>query len=108
MKIVHLADLHLGYRAYNKITSKGLNIRERDIIRAFKESLDKIEVINPSLIIIAGDIFHRPRPGNTSIYLAIKLLLDFRQRCKAPIIMVSGNHEESKSLENENILKVLE
>ncbi len=108
MKLVHLADLHLGYRAYNKITSKGLNIREKDIIKAFKESLDRISVINPDLIIMAGDIFHRPRPGNTSIYLSIKFLLDFRSRCKAPIIMISGNHEASKSLENENILKVIE
>ncbi len=108
MKLVHLADLHLGYRAYGKITSKGLNIRERDIIKAFKESLDRISAINPDLIIMAGDIFHRPRPGNTSIYLCIKFLLDFRTLCKAPIVMISGNHEASKSLENENILKVIE
>ena len=108
MKLVHLADLHLGYRVYNKITSKGLNIRERDVIKAFKESLDRILVINPDLILIAGDIFHRPRPGNTSIYLTIKFLLDFRKKCHAPIIMISGNHEASKSLENENILRVIE
>ncbi|OGI02538.1 MAG: hypothetical protein A2Y25_07045 [Candidatus Melainabacteria bacterium GWF2_37_15] len=108
MRLVHLADLHLGYRAYNKLTSKGLNIRERDVIRAFKECLDRIAAINPDLILIAGDIFHRPRPGNTSIYLTIKFLLEFRKACTSPIIMVSGNHEASKSLENESILKVIE
>jgi len=108
MKLVHLADLHLGYRAYNKITAKGLNIRERDVIKAFKESLNRIAAINPDVILIAGDIFHRPRPGNTSIYLALKFLQDFRIKCSAPIVMISGNHEASKSLENENILKVLE
>lgn len=108
MKLIHLADLHLGYRAYNRLTSKGLNIREKDVIKAFKESLDKISEINPDVIIIAGDIFHRPRPGNTSIYLAIKFLIEFRAKCRTPIVMVSGNHEASKSLENENILKVIE
>jgi DNA repair protein SbcD/Mre11 len=97
MKLVHLADLHIGYRAYNKITPKGLNIRERDVIKAFKESLDIISGINPDVIIIAGDIFHRPRPGNTSIYLTIKLLHEFREKCSSPIIMVSGNHEASKN-----------
>lgn len=108
MKLVHLADLHIGYRAYNKVTNMGLNIRERDVIRAFKESLDRIAVINPDIVIIAGDIFHRPRPGNTSIYLTIKLLHEFRGKCSSPIIMVSGNHEASKSLEHESILKIIE
>ncbi|HSA06543.1 MAG TPA: exonuclease SbcCD subunit D [Candidatus Gastranaerophilales bacterium] len=108
MKLVHLADLHLGYKAYNKLTSKGLNVRERDVIKAFNEALEKIIEIKPDFIIIAGDIFHKPRPGNTSIYLAIKFLLDFRMKCNAPIIMISGNHEASKSLENENILKIIE
>jgi len=108
MKLVHLADLHIGYRAYNKLTSKGLNVRERDVIKAFKESLDRIVEINPDLILIAGDVFHRPRPGNTSIYLTIKFLLEFRTKCNAPIVIISGNHEASKSLENENILRVIE
>ncbi len=108
MKLVHLADLHIGYRAYNKVTPKGLNVRERDVITAFKETLDRVSVINPDAVIIAGDIFHRPRPGNTSIYLSIKLLQEFRKTCPAPVIMVSGNHEASKSLENECILRVIE
>lgn len=108
MKLVHLADTHLGYRAYGRITPKGLNIRERDVIKTFKEALDKIAEINPDLIIVAGDVFHKPRPGNTSIYLTIKFLLEFRARCKAPIVMISGNHEASKTLENENILKIIE
>jgi DNA repair exonuclease SbcCD nuclease subunit len=108
MKLVHLADTHLGYRAYGRITPKGLNIRERDVIKTFKEALDKIAEINPDLIIVAGDVFHKPRPGNTSIYLTIKFLLEFRTKCKAPIVMISGNHEASKTLENENILRVIE
>ncbi len=108
MKLIHIADLHIGYRSYNKVTPKGLNVRERDLIRAFKETLDRTAAINPELVIMAGDIFHRPRPGNTSIYLTIKLLHEFRKTCSSPIIMVSGNHEASKSLENESILKVIE
>lgn len=108
MKLVHLADLHIGYRAYNKVTSKGLNIREKDVIKAFKECLDRIAAINPDVIIMAGDIFHRPRPGNTSIYLTIKFLQEFRKTCSSPIVMISGNHEMSKSMENENILRVIE
>jgi len=108
MKLVHLADLHLGYRAYGKLSSEGLNIREKDVIKTFKEALDKISEINPDLIIIAGDIFHKPRPSNATIYLTINLLNNFRKTCNAPIILVSGNHEASKSFESGSILKVLE
>jgi len=108
MKIVHLADLHLGYRAYSKLSAEGLNIREKDIIKTFKEALDKISELNPDLILIAGDIFHRPRPSNSTIYLTINLLQNFRKTCQSPMILVSGNHEASKSFESGSILKILE
>ena len=108
MKIVHLADLHLGYRAYNKLSSEGLNIREKDVIKTFKEALDKVSELKPDLVIMAGDIFHKPRPSNSTIYLTIKLLHNFRKSCEAPVVLISGNHESAKSVESGSILKLLE
>jgi len=108
MKIIHLADLHLGYRAYNKLSSEGLNIREKDVVKTFKEALDKVSELKPDLVVMAGDIFHKPRPSNSTIYLTIKLLHNFRKTCDAPIVLISGNHEASKSLEAGSILKLLE
>ncbi len=108
MKIVHLADLHLGYRAYNKLDQKGLNVREKDVLKAFKESLDKVVEINPDVVLIAGDVFHKPRPTNTTVYLTIQLLQNFRNKCKAPVLMIAGNHEMYRTVESGSILKVLE
>lgn len=108
MRIVHIADLHLGYRAYNKLDPKGLNIREKDVMKAFQEALDNISKINPDLIVMAGDIFHRPRPSNFTIYVTIKLLQKFRESCDSPIIMISGNHETVKSTESGSILNIFE
>jgi DNA repair exonuclease SbcCD nuclease subunit len=108
MKLVHLADLHLGYRAYNRLSSEGLNVREKDILKAFKEALDKILEINPDLIVMAGDIFHKPRPSNSTIHVTIKLLQNFRQKCNAPIVMISGNHEAVKSSEAGSVLSIFE
>jgi DNA repair exonuclease SbcCD nuclease subunit len=108
MRIVHIADLHLGYRAYNKLDSKGFNVREKDVSKAFKESLEKIALINPDLIIMAGDIFHKPRPSNFTILTAIKLLQKFRQSCDSPIIMIAGNHETIKSTEAGSVLTIFE
>ena len=53
MKIVHISDLHIGYKAYNKLEKIGLNVREIDILSAFQEALEKIAIIIPELVIIA-------------------------------------------------------
>ena len=108
MKIVHLADLHLGYRSYNKLDENGFNLRELDVIEAFRESLRLINDIKPDLIIIAGDVFHKPRPSNLTLFQTIHRFHVFRNHCKAPIVIVSGNHESVKSLESGNVLSILE
>lgn len=108
MKIVHLADLHLGYRSYNKLDKKGFNLRELDVLETFRESLRLINEIKPDLIIIAGDVFHKPRPSNFTLLQTIHRLDVFRKYCKAPIVVVSGNHESVKSLESGNVLSILE
>ncbi len=42
MRIAHIADPHLGYRAYNRITSQGVNRREADVFKAFQSALAKV------------------------------------------------------------------
>ncbi|HDM25348.1 MAG TPA: exonuclease SbcCD subunit D, partial [Thermoplasmatales archaeon] len=64
LKIVHLADTHLGFSAYRKITKDGLNQREVDVYNAFGRAVDKILEIKPDLIIHAGDLFDSVRPNN--------------------------------------------
>jgi hypothetical protein len=31
LRLVHLADLHLGYRQYQRLTPRGINQREADV-----------------------------------------------------------------------------
>ncbi|MEI7475620.1 MAG: metallophosphoesterase [bacterium] len=108
MKIVHLADLHLGFREYSKINKFSANIREFDVLQAFNEAMNKIAEINPDLIIMAGDLFHKPRPSNFTISNTIFILNKFRQKCNAKIIMIAGNHETVKTTETGSVLKILE
>jgi len=37
MKILHVADTHLGYSAYRKATEDGINQRELDTYKAFEQ-----------------------------------------------------------------------
>lgn len=109
MRIAHLADLHLGYRAYNRITSQGINLREADVFNAFKQALAKIAEIQPDLIVIAGDLFHTVRPSNLCIQHTFRAFLDLRskQRCDAPIVIIGGNHDSPRSVDTGCILDLL-
>ena len=70
LKVVHLADLHLGFRAYARYAKSGVNQREEDVCRSFSESVNNIIEISPDVILVAGDVFHSVRPSNAIIKFA--------------------------------------
>lgn len=91
MKIIHLSDTHLGYSAYAKFTSSGINQREQDLYDVFKQVIDRIIEIGPDLVIHAGDVFHTPRPSNRAITQA---LIGFQRLSfhGIPTVIIAGNH----------------
>ncbi len=107
MRLVHLADLHLGFRAYSRVTSKGINLREADVFKAFREALDLTIALQPDVVLIAGDVFHVPRPGNLAVVQTQRELMKFCQKCSAEIVVIAGNHESVKSSDNRCILELL-
>ena len=38
MRIAHLSDVHLGYRAYSRTNEHGVNQREHDVLQAFRRA----------------------------------------------------------------------
>lgn len=106
IKIAHLADIHLGYRKYHKLTSSGLNQREADINAAFQEALRKITFIKPQLVLIAGDLFHSVRPSNATVTFCFKELKKLSSSIKSPIIIVAGNHETPRRQDTGSILSL--
>ncbi|UCC71188.1 MAG: DNA repair exonuclease [Gemmatimonadota bacterium] len=107
MRLVHTADLHLGYRAYHRTNAYGINIREADVARVFRELLEKTAKIAPDLLLIAGDIFHTVRPSNAAIADAFRQFSRFRE--KAPdtaVVIIAGNHDSPRAAETGNILRL--
>jgi DNA repair protein SbcD/Mre11 len=107
MLIAHLADLHLGYRAYHRLAPGGINIRERDVALAFRAVIDRLIQLEPQLIVVAGDVFHTVRPSNAAIADA------FRQfaRLSAALpntytVMIAGDHDTPRAVETGNILRL--
>ncbi|HVG45760.1 MAG TPA: DNA repair exonuclease [Longimicrobium sp.] len=105
MKIAHLADLHLGYRAYHRATARGVNQREADVADAFRRAVAQVAVLRPDLVLIAGDVFHAVRPSNTAIAEAFRQLSVLTERLPGvPVVMIAGNHDSPRSVDTGNIL----
>lgn len=107
MRLVHLSDLHIGFRRYGKSTSAGVNQREADVAAAFRNAVDQILQIKPDLILVAGDVFHVVRPSNTAIIHAFVQLSRIRAALpNVPVVMVAGNHDMPRAAETGSILRL--
>ncbi|HXB25474.1 MAG TPA: DNA repair exonuclease [Gemmatimonadaceae bacterium] len=107
MRLVHLSDLHLGFRQYQRLTPAGINQREADVATTFKNAIDKTIDLEPDLVLIAGDLFHTVRPSNPAILHAF---LQFRRLKEAlprtDIILIAGNHDLPRASETGCILRL--
>jgi len=105
MRLVHLADLHIGYRQFQRVTSGGINQREADVAATFKRAIDRTIELRPDFVLIAGDVFHSVRPSNPAILHAF---IQFARLAEAlpqtRIVMVAGNHDTPRTAETGCIL----
>ena len=109
MRLAHLADIHLGFRQYHRLTAHGINQREADVAHAFRRALDDVVQCEPDVVVIAGDLFHSVRPSNPAILHSFRQLQQLREALPGvPIVIVAGNHDAPRSLETGTILKLFE
>ena len=109
MKIAHLADVHLGFRQYHRLTPQGINQREADVARAFGQAIDGVVEAEPDAVLIAGDLFNSVRPTNPAILHSFNQFRRLRLALpQAPIVIVAGNHDTPRSVETGTILKLFE
>jgi DNA repair exonuclease SbcCD nuclease subunit len=108
MKLLHLADTHLGYSAYNKLDpDTGLNQREVDVYNAFKQFVDYAIDIKPDLVLHAGDLFDSVRPSNRAISVGMEQILRL-SRASIPIVIIAGNHETPRLRETGSVFRLFE
>jgi DNA repair exonuclease SbcCD nuclease subunit len=107
LRLVHLSDLHLGYRQFQRQTAAGINQREADVASVFRAAIEKIITIRPDLVLVAGDVFHNVRPSNPAILLAFTQFARLVQALPdAIIVIVAGNHDAPRSAETVCILRL--
>jgi predicted phosphodiesterase len=109
LRIAHLADLHLGYRQYERQTPRGGNQREADVADACRRAVDDVLAQRPDLVLLAGDVFHSVRPTNAAILFLFQQLQRIRTGLPdASVIVIAGNHDTPRSTETGSILKLYE
>jgi predicted phosphodiesterase len=107
MLLVHLSDLHLGFRQYQRLTPTGINQREADVARSFARAVDRTIELRPDVVVVAGDVFHVVRPSNPAILQAFRQFVRLRAALpQAEIVMVAGNHDAPKTAETGCILRL--
>jgi DNA repair exonuclease SbcCD nuclease subunit len=107
MTLAHLSDTHLGYRRFHKTTPEGFNQREADVLQTFETALQAIAARNPDLVIHAGDLFDRVRPGNATIVRTYAALNRHQeQRLGKPFVIIGGNHDTPRTSDVGNILRL--
>ncbi len=109
MRLVHLADLHLGFRQYHRLTPEGINQREADVALVFRRAMERVIALRPDVVLIVGDVFHSVRPMNAAIIEAFTQLQKLRLKLPGTeVVIVAGNHDRPRATETGSILELFE
>jgi len=101
LSFVHASDLHLGYSQY------GLEARRQDFDDAFAELVDRTLELKPDFMIIAGDLFHQPRPSNVTLENTIRSFRRLKD-AQIPVLTVDGSHDSAPNTITGTILYPLD
>lgn len=89
MLVAHISDLHLGYSQFN------LEEREEDVYQTFHEAIEISIKEGTRLVILAGDIFHTPRPNGKAVITLANALKKLKEK-QIPVGFILGEHDISR------------
>lgn len=97
MRLAHLSDLHLGFRAYSA-TERGWNLRERDVAAAFRAALRTLVGLKPDIVLVTGDVFDHPDPPSTAFLTFSRAVSRLRAHLPGvPILMIAGERDSPRN-----------
>lgn len=90
MKIIHLADLHIGKR----VNEFSMIDDQKYILNQILKIIDKEK---PDAVIIAGDVYDKQVPSIEAVELLDSFISDISKR-KTTTFIISGNHDSAERL----------
>ena len=97
MKLLHCADIHLGYETHGRLDpATGLNSRLLDFRRSFDALVDHALAEDIDLFLFCGDAYRTADPTPTQQKLFAEALRPIAD-AGIPIVMIVGNHDHPVS-----------
>lgn len=97
MKLIHIADTHLGLSQFNRLDPEsGMNLREKQIYENFLSAIELIITKRPDVLVHAGDLFDTVKP-KTRAYTTVLEALERLQAAGIPLVVIAGNHSMVKT-----------
>ncbi len=91
MRIVHIADLHLGKVLFDFSLLTDQSAWLEELTRFIKEQ-------RADALVIAGDVYHRSVPPTEAVALLDDFLSEVIQGAGVPVLMIAGNHDSGQRL----------
>jgi exonuclease SbcD len=107
MRIIHLADTHLGHRFLSKVDENGRNVREQDVYKAFNTAIERIIELRPDAVVHAGDLFESFHPSTEALSVALDGFSRLRGE-NIRVVIASGNHSTPRFRATQHVFSLLE
>lgn len=94
LRILHLADSHIGSQLPARPRRRDERRRGDDIVHSYQRVLQRAREFDVDLVLHAGDVFDEPNPSDAAISAASNPLLSLAAD-GFPVVIIPGNHERS-------------
>lgn len=108
MKLLHLADIHMGMENYGRIDpSTGLHTRLKDFIKCFSFAIDIALEEKVDLMIFTGDAYKNSNPSPTHQREFARQIYRLSE-AEIPVVMINGNHDNPVSFGKATSLEIFD
>ncbi len=106
MKILHTADIHIGYKTHGVIDTKtGLHSRLGDFECCFHYMVDRALEEEVDLVLFCGDAYRDMNPSQTDQRIFARCLKPLLDR-SIPVVMIVGNHDHPYTFGKVNSMEI--
>lgn len=108
MRLLHLADTHLGFRqlAGRLDPERQINQREADVYRAWQAAIDVAIDREVDVVVHAGDLFDSARPTPRAIAEALDGFARLHE-AGIPAVLIAGNHSTPRTRSGGSAFEIL-
>ena len=106
MRILHTADIHIGYKTHGVVDPKsGLNSRLGDFERCFRYMVEHAVEEDIDLVLFCGDAYRDMNPSQTDQRIFARCLKPLLDR-EIPVVMIVGNHDHPYTFGKVNSMEI--